>query len=150
MTRLIYILTILSAGVLLPIQVAVNTLLRKYVGAPMQATFVSFLVGTIGSFIICVVARYPLPTAAGISGTSWWMWFGGLLGTFYVWATIFATPHIGAALAMALTVTGQMGAALLLDHYGALGLQRYPLSFMRVAGILLVIIGVSLIAYTKK
>ena len=150
MTRLIYILTILSAGILLPIQVGVNTLLRKHVGAPMQATFISFFVGTAASFIICVLARYPLPTAAGMSATSWWMWFGGLLGTFYVWATIFATPHIGAALAMALTVAGQMAAALVLDHYGALGLQRYPLSFMRVAGILLVIAGVSLIAYTKK
>ncbi|MBF0301816.1 MAG: DMT family transporter [Desulfamplus sp.] len=140
----------MSGGIFLPIQVAVNTLLRKHIGAPMQVTFISFLVGTVASLFICIAARYPLPTAAGISATSWWMWFGGLLGTFYVWATIFATPHIGAALAMALTVAGQMSTALLLDHYGAFGLQRYPLSFIRITGIVLVIAGVSLIAYTKK
>jgi len=150
MTRAIYLLAVIAGGVVLPIQVAVNTLLRKHIGAPMQVTFISFLAGTIASLFICLAARYPLPSASSISATSWWMWCGGFLGTFYVWATIFATPHIGAALALALTVAGQMGAALLLDHYGALGLQRYPLSFIRVAGILLVITGVSLIAYTKK
>ncbi|MBF0259553.1 MAG: DMT family transporter [Desulfamplus sp.] len=150
MNRLIYIVAMISGGLVIPVQVAVNTLLRKYIGSPMQVTFISFLAGTIASFFICLVFRYPLPTVAGLNGTTWWMWCGGLLGTFYVWSTIFATPHIGAALTMALTVAGQMAAALLLDHYGALGLQRYPLSFIRVAGILLVVAGVSLIAYTKK
>jgi len=51
---------------------------------------------------------------------------------------------------MALAVAGQMIAALLLDHYGALGLQKYPLSVIRVTGIFLVIVGVVLIASTKK
>lgn len=150
MTRSIYILTAMAAGVLLPIQVAVNTLLKKHLGVPMQVTFISFLAGTIASFCICLFGRYPLPTASGISATSWWMWCGGFIGTFYVWATIFSTPRIGAALALALTVAGQMVAALLLDHYGALGLPKVSISFMRVAGIFLVIAGVSLIAYTKK
>ncbi|MBF0377687.1 MAG: DMT family transporter [Desulfamplus sp.] len=150
MNKLIYILSMLSGGLVIPIQVAVNTLLKKHIGEPMQVTFISFLVGTIASLFICVIARYPLPTTIGISGTSWWMWLGGLCGTFYVWSTIFATPHIGAALAMALTVAGQMIAALLLDHYGVLGLQKYPLSFIRVTGILLVVVGVVLIASTKK
>ena len=117
MNKLIYIVSITAGGLFIPIQVAVNTLLKKHIGAPMQVTFISFLVGTIASLFICIAVRYPLPTSAGINATSWWMWLGGLLGTFYVWSTIFATPHIGAALAMALTVAGQMIAALLLDHY---------------------------------
>lgn len=150
MTRSIYILAVIAGGVVLPIQVAVNTLLKKHIGTPMQVTFISFLAGTIASFFICLFARYPLPATSSLSSTSWWMWCGGFLGTFYVWATIFSTPRIGAALALALTVAGQMVAALLLDHYGALGLPKSPVSLMRVAGILLVITGVSLIAYTKK
>jgi transporter family-2 protein len=40
--------------------------------------------------------------------TSWWMWVGGRLGTFYVWSTIFATPKIGASLALALMIAGQV------------------------------------------
>jgi bacterial/archaeal transporter family-2 protein len=40
--------------------------------------------------------------------------------------------------------------ALFLDHYGAIGLTRYPASPLRIAGIMFVIIGVSLVAAAKK
>jgi bacterial/archaeal transporter family-2 protein len=148
--RSIYFLAALIGGAILPVQVAINTLLRRYVGEPMQVTFISYLVGTLASFGVCVFAQYPLPTSLSLSQSSWWMWIGGSLGTLYVWSTIFATPKIGASLALGLTIAGQMLAALFLDHYGALGLTKYSLSPMRIAGVLLVIFGVSLVAYDKR
>lgn len=148
--RSIFLLAALVGGAVLPIQVALNTLLRRYVGEPMQVTFISYLAGTLASLTICGLARYPLPTVSALTQTSWWMWVGGCLGTFYVWSTIFATPRIGAALALALTIAGQMVAALFLDHYGALGLMRYPASPTRIAGVVLVILGVSFVAYAKS
>jgi bacterial/archaeal transporter family-2 protein len=125
-------------------------LLRRYVGEPMQVTFVSYLAGTLASLAICFLARYPLPTSTTLSQTSWWMWIGGCLGTLYVWSTIFATPRIGAALALALTIAGQTIAALFLDHYGAIGLTKVEASPSRIAGVVLVVLGVSLVAYTKR
>ena len=148
--RTIFLLAALIGGAILPVQVALNTLLRRYVGEPMQVTFISYLVGTLTSLGICIVARYPLPTAAALTQTSWWMWIGGCLGTMYVWSTIFTTPRIGASLALALTIAGQMIAALFLDHYGALGLTRYVASPTRIAGVVLVVLGVSLVAYGKS
>jgi transporter family-2 protein len=147
--RSIFLLAALVGGAVLPVQVALNTLLRRYVGEPMQVTFISYLAGALASLAICILARYPLPVVASLSQTSWWMWVGGCLGTFYVWSTIFATPKIGAALALALTIAGQMIAALFLDHYGAIGLVRYPASPTRIAGVVLVVLGVSLVAYVK-
>ncbi len=147
--RSIFLLAALAGGAVLPVQVALNTLLRGHVGAPMQVTFISYLAGTLASLLICLVAQYPLPEMAALAQTSWWMWVGGCLGTFYVWSTIFATPKIGAALALALTIAGQMIAALFLDHYGALGLTRYVASPTRIAGVVLVVLGVSLVAYAR-
>lgn len=149
-SRTIYLLAALLGGAILPVQVAINTLLRRYVGEPMQVTFVSYLAGTLASLGICFLARYPLPTATALAQTSWWMWVGGCLGTLYVWSTIFATPKIGAALALALTIAGQMIAALFLDHYGAIGLTKYAASPTRIAGAVLVVLGVSLVAYAKR
>lgn len=149
-SRTIYLLAALVGGAVLPVQVALNSLLRRYVGEPMQVTFVSYLVGTLASLGICFFARYPLPAAASLVQTSWWMWVGGCLGTLYVWSTIFATPRIGAALALALTIAGQMIAALFLDHYGALGLTRYAASPTRIAGVVCVVLGVSLVAFVKR
>jgi transporter family-2 protein len=148
--RTVYLLAALAGGAILPVQVAVNTLLRRYIGEPMQVTFVSYLAGTFASLAICLAARYPFPALASLAQTSWWMWLGGCLGTLYVWSTIFATPKIGAALALALTIAGQMIAALFLDHYGAIGLTKYPASPIRIAGVVLVVLGVSLVASVKR
>lgn len=148
--RTIYLLAALVGGAVLPVQVALNTLLRGYVGAPMQVTFISYLAGTLASLIICFLAQYPLPAATALTQTSWWMWVGGCLGTFYVWSTIFAAPRIGAALALGLTIAGQMVAALFLDHYGAFGLTKYVASPTRIAGVVLVVLGVSLVAYVRQ
>ncbi len=93
-SRTIYLLAALLGGAILPVQVAINTLLRRYVGEPMQVTFISYLAGTLASLVICFFARYPLPTATALAQTSWWMWVGGCLGTLYVWSTIFATPKL--------------------------------------------------------
>lgn len=148
--RTIYLLAALVGGAILPVQVALNTLLRRYVGEPMQVTFISYLAGTLASLVICLAVRYPLPVSTALAQTSWWMWIGGCLGTLYVWSTIFATPKIGAALALALTIAGQMVAALFLDHYGALGLAKCSASPTRITGVVLVVLGVSLVAYVKR
>lgn len=148
--RTIFLLSALIGGAILPIQVALNTVLRRYVGEPMQVTFISYLAGTLASLVICSFARYPSPALTTLAQTSWWMWIGGCLGTLYVWSTIFATPKIGTALALGLSIAGQMIAALLLDHYGAIGLNKYPASPQRIAGVVLVILGVSLVGYVKR
>lgn len=148
--RSIYLLSALAGGAILPIQVALNTLLKRYVGEPMQVTFISYFAGTLESLAICFLARYPVPNWTLLSQTSWWMWIGGCMGTLYVWSTIFATPKIGVALALALTIAGQMIAALFLDHYGAIGLNKLPASPKRIAGVVLVVLGVSLVAYAKR
>lgn len=145
----IYLLAALIGGAILPVQVALNTLLKGYVGQPMQVTFISYFAGTIASLIICVFARYPLPTITSLSQTSWWMWVGGCLGTLYVWSTIFATPKLGAGLTLGLTIAGQMIAALFLDHFGLIGLTKYPANPLRITGTVFVIIGVSLVAAQK-
>jgi bacterial/archaeal transporter family-2 protein len=148
--RTIYLLAALAGGAVLPIQVALNSLLRRYVGEPMQVTFISYFAGALASLVVCFLARYPMPTATVLAQTSWWMWIGGCLGTLYVWSTIFATPRIGAALALALTIAGQMIAALFLDSYGAIGLTKVEASPTRIAGVVLVVLGVSLVAYVKR
>lgn len=150
MSKSLFLAAALGGGLVLPVQVAINALLRKHVGQPMQVTFVSYAVGALASLALCLAARYPLPSATALQATTWWMWLGGCLGTFYVWSTIFATPQIGAALALALTVAGQMLAAALLDHYGLLGLTKLPLSPLRLLGLALVVGGVALIAVSKK
>lgn len=147
---LFYFLAAIVGGAFIPVQVALNTLLGRYVGEPMQVTFISYFVGTLTSFLVCLIAKYPIPALAPLAQTSWWMWVGGCLGTLYVWATIFVTIRIGATFTLALTFAGQMVASLFLDHFGLLGLTKYAANPTRIFGVLLVFTGVSVIAYAKR
>lgn len=145
----IFLIAALIGGAILPIQVALNALLKGYVGQPMQVTFISYFAGTLTSLVICLFAHYPIPTWTYLANTSWWMWVGGCLGTLYVWSTIFATPQIGAGATLGWTIAGQMIAGLFLDHFGLIGLTKYSASPLRIGGTVLVILGVSLVATQK-
>jgi transporter family-2 protein len=74
-----------------------------------------------------------------------WAWFGGLLGAAYVAATTVLGPRLGAATLLALTIGGQMVAALLVDHYGVIGFPQTPFTPARLVGVVLLVAGVLLI-----
>ena len=75
----------------------------------------------------------------------WYAWVGGLYGAFFVAMAAFAAPRIGVATMLTAAIGGQILAALMLDHFGLLGLARQPVSMERVAGAVLVLIGAVLV-----
>jgi transporter family-2 protein len=72
---------------------------------------------------------------------------GGLLGAMYVTASLMLAPRIGVAALIALGITGQLIAALLLDRFGMFGLIERELSLGRVGGALLVVGGSLMVRY---
>ena len=63
----------------------------------------------------------------------------------FVGVAAYAAPRIGVASLITVGIAGQIAMALLLDHFGALGLTREPINVGRIAGALLVIAGVVLV-----
>jgi bacterial/archaeal transporter family-2 protein len=142
-----FLLMALLTGVAIAVQTGVNTQLRSYLQSPLQAVFVSFIVGTVLIGAALLVKREAPPLAKWTS-MPWWMWTGGVLGLFVVSTNILAAPRLGAALLMSLAITGQLTTALILDHYGAFGFPLHPVSPARGLGALLLVAGVVLIRYT--
>ena len=140
-----YIIIALLAGAVLPMQAAVNAQLRYVVGSSLLAALVSFGVGTAALLVYAAFARLPLPDGRATLQAPWWAWSGGLLGAFYVLTAILVAPRLGTAALMGLALSGQLIAALVLDHYGLLGLSVHPLSLWRVVGTILLLAGVVLI-----
>ncbi len=135
----------LGAGGVIAVQSAVNTRLGRALGNPALATFVSFAVGTLCMLIYCLIARMALPSTQTLLRVPAWAWFGGLLGTLIVIAIVITTPKLGVGTMTGLAVAGQMVMAILLDHYGLLGLGRHPISPGRLAGAVLLTAGVVLV-----
>ena len=138
------LLLALFAGALLAIQAPTNAILGKMSGSAVMAAFISFLVGSLalGAVTFATTGRLFAP---GLRQVPWYAWAGGLYGAFFVAVAAFAAPRIGVGVLLTAAVAGQLAAAILLDHYGLLGLSRHPATLTRIAGVLLVFAGAWLV-----
>jgi transporter family-2 protein len=137
----------LMAASLLPIQAAMNSAINRAFDRPALVVMVSLT----GSAIFMLVAgllsgRLGLVSAARVSAVPWWAWPAGVCGAIYLFSQPIVVPRLGAAFYIGLAITGQIVSAMLLDHFGALGLAPHTASPLRVLGAALMIIGVALVA----
>ena len=126
-------------------QAGINTLLRRFLGEPMQAALVSFAVGTLALWLYSLAARHTWPLLSQLSAVPWWMWTGGILGAIFVSCTIFLAPRLGAATMTAVMLSGQLVASVLLDHFALVGFPEHPVSTLRLVGIGLLFAGAWLV-----
>ena len=144
MDKIFWIVIVIIAGAMLPVQAGLNAKIGKTLESPVHATFLSFIVGTVALALYLLVARQPaqwqhwrdIPAVA---------WTGGLLGAVYVTVTILAFPRLGAPLTFGLIVAGQLLISLLLDHFNILVAAPHPVNLYRLLGVALIIAGVVLI-----
>lgn len=144
MNQLIWILLVFVSGIFLPIQAGINTRLGKAAGNPVYAAMLSFLVGTIGLILYILVTRQSV-SLSGIRDAPGYVWFGGIVGAFYVAVTILAFPRLGPGLTFGLIVAGQMIMSVVLEHNNILVAQPNPINAMKILGIVLIIAGVVII-----
>ena len=144
MPLLVPILLVFIAGGMVAIQAPTNSILAKAGGSPVLAALISFAVGTVALFVVWL-ASGNRPSTATFGGLPWYAWLGGLYGAVFVGVAAYAAPKIGVASLITIGIAGQIAMALLLDHFGALGLTREPINFGRIAGASLVIAGVVLV-----
>lgn len=133
------------AGAVLPIQAALNGKMGKAVGDPIYAAFISFVVGSVGLLIYLLATRTDLHTLTEAKTVDWSVWLAGILGSFYVACVIILAPKLGVALTFGLVIAGQLGIAIVLDHFGLLGIPKTAISWQRIIGTVLIIIGVVII-----
>jgi len=130
------------AGIAAALQASANAGLSQRVGlgAALVVNTSIVLAGTLALF----AARGPHASFFP-AGTPWTLYIGGVCGFVLLLNLAFVFPKIGAAWAIALVVVGQSVAALVIDHYGLLGMPRDPVTVARVAGMALVAAGVALL-----
>jgi len=131
-------------GAGLTVQVGMNATVRLAIGSPVMAAIVNFVIGLAALVVVALAsgARWAPGSTAAIPA---WAWFGGLLGAVYVASTTVLGPRLGAAALLALTLAGQMLAALVVDHYGVVGFPQSPVTPARLLGAALLVAGVLLI-----
>lgn len=140
MKTLLLSLLALASGALIPIQAASNAALSRTLHDNVPfAALILFIVAAVATGL--TVMTSGVPTVADLRQAPWWSYSGGLIVAFYVLTITFLAPRLGVGAAIALIVTGQVLAALIIDHFGLLRSLTFSLTPTRLIGGMLMVIG---------
>ena len=145
--NLAYVLLAAAAGVCIALQASANGMFRRNLGDTWYPTFFSICGTFVTAITVMLLFRPPAPSSEALRSTRWWNWVGGPLGAAIVLAGATLTPRLGAGAFIALVVGGQLVCSVVLDHFALMGLPEQPITPGRLAGVVLVIVGVICIKY---
>lgn len=142
----LFALVAVLAGITSALQSGSNQMLQKSLSAPLWTVAIVSAMTLALSLLLPLVAGEKVPQGQAMVQAPWWAWLGGLFGIVFVLATVYASPKLGAGVFVGLVVTASTVASLALDHFGWMGFAVHPAGIGRLAGGLLMIVGVFLIA----
>ena len=120
--------------------------LSAIVGNPVQATTVAFFVATMALLLFCTcIGKTQLVGKAFSRDYPWWMWMGGLCGAIIVFGNAWLVPKVGVGVFTMALLVSQLGLSMLMEHNGWLGAPRKRINWLKIVGILLMLVGVALI-----
>jgi transporter family-2 protein len=142
--RLIAFVVMVLAGALVAMQAPINSALGRAAGS-FQAAAWSFTVGLVA--LLCLAALTGGIGTPGRARELEWYYLvgGGLIGATYVTSVLVMVRTLGAGGVTAATIAGQLSMSVVLDHFGLLGLERSPLTAVKLVGVGLLVLGTLLI-----
>ena len=140
------------AGTLIALQSRVNGQLGVELANGLLAALISFGIGTILISVALLSIRSQRGKLLGViravadRSIPAWLLIGGIAGGFFVMMQGLVAPALGVTLFTLAIVSGQAVSALLLDSYGLIGMKKRTLSWARLLGATLALVGLSLSA----
>lgn len=139
----VYALTMLLAGIGIPLLAALSARLGQRIEAPIAAALVLFgvaLVATIGALIVSGQA----PALSKLPDAPRHLFLAGVLMAFYAISITLIAPRFGVGNAVFFVLLGQLISAAAIDHFGLFGARPAAIGLYRAAGIALMAMGVYL------
>ncbi|HEV3155833.1 MAG TPA: DMT family transporter [Candidatus Baltobacteraceae bacterium] len=138
---------IMLVGGMIASQNIVNPALSRYTGIVL-AVLVSSSTTTLVMLILLLLGYGgEKATLSNLIHSPNYLWISGFLGVGVLSGAVMLLPRVGAASYLAFLVTGQLMFGMFFDQIGALGLTKFPITPIRVAGSLLLLVGARLILW---
>lgn len=134
------------AGVLQAMGAAMNGALSKSLVNPWLATALSFLLVLFVAIALFACMPKPLPSIGDVNAMPWWAPLGGVAGAVAVFAGLLLIQKLGAGPVNGVTISANLIASLAIDHFALFGIAQHAMNPWRLAGAVLMIAGVTLIA----
>ncbi|GAB1256578.1 DMT family transporter [Aurantivibrio plasticivorans] len=134
----------LVSGASIAIQASTNAVLFQHVGKLLWVGLVLFLIGTVYLLSLIMLTKTAAPTIGQLAAAPSWAYIGGIVVASYVLTITLLVPKMGAANAIIFVVAGQILTAVLIDHFGWLGVAVREISLPRIIGVTMIIGGIYL------
>jgi transporter family-2 protein len=135
----------LIAGIAVALQPVMNAAAAANMGHPILGALASATVTFVILAVAALLLRLPLPAMGVLRGFPFWLYGGGLVGALMLFTALLAAPNLGVVTTVAAIIAGQLAAALLIDHYGWLGIPEHPVNLPRIVGAVCLLAGVVLV-----
>lgn len=136
----IYAITMLAAGIGIPVLAALNAALGVRLGSPAAAALILFCVALLATALVTFATGPKALAQASLAPKH--LFLAGLLVAFYVLSITYVAPHFGIGNAVFFVLLGQLISAALIDHFGLFGARVSPLDLTRAMGICVMALGV--------
>lgn len=129
-------------GALIAVMVLFNGALASVTGTLASSIYIH-LGGLITVILVMIFTKQRIPKLRGLP---LWLFTGGAIGVATVLLNIVSFNALGVSLTLALGLLGQSISALIVDHYGFLGISKKPFQLKKLMPLLLIVAGISLMA----
>jgi len=150
MTQLGYLVAALVIGASLSLQPPINAVMARTLGSPLLASVVSIVISLAVVVPVWLTVGQGAGDLAQLRALPWWVLLGGVIGVVFVAGSVVVAPVLGIALFFVCVVAGQLLGATLVDHTGAFGVATKPIDAMKLVGILLVLVGATLVQHSGR
>ena len=128
-------------GVCTAIQTSVNGYMGGIAGSSLHAGEINLAVGAV-LLLVAALVTSPRQLARRPEPGPWWMWLGGLVGATFVISGATLAPLLGTATTVIAFNAGTIVAGQALEARGAFGARKNPLTATRLAGLVVIFLGV--------
>ncbi|MGI6711970.1 MAG: DMT family transporter [Bacillota bacterium] len=143
MKLLLPLIFALLSGIAMAVQGSLNSILGKIVGL-LEATFIVHVIGLILVAVVIFGLKMGDGGLAKLPEVPWYAYLGGLINVFIIYGVVASIPKIGVANATTAIIVGQVTTALIIDCTGMFGLEKFPLSWTKIIGVVLLAGGAKL------
>src|SRR3712207_9559287 len=133
-----------AVGGLIAVQAPINSVLGKSIGK-WQAATVSFAIGTVALVLLAATVGGGFGDLGEARNVSAIYLTGGLLGAAYVTSVLVTVRSLGVGGVTAATIAGQLTASVVIDQLGVLGVERQPVTVLKMVGVALLAAGTFLV-----
>jgi bacterial/archaeal transporter family-2 protein len=136
-----FILFSLLMGAMLSVYLPMNSAVSKHLGSPITANITFFFVALVTSILMYAIWG-DVDTIKKIKDVPLWLYLTGVFSAFMILGTTFLIPKVGVRKFFILTVSGQILMAVIVSHFGFLGMPKDPISIKKIIGAVCIVFGV--------